>query len=432
MFSEVRQRTTIIWNVTTPQPQLTEDTGDMSSNQNITLKTRQGAKKLSHVTPSIPINTTTRNTTAAQLLLHPNHSKVDLADYDKSTGVPEAAASSLDIVHEILDSAQDDESPRFNRNFSFLEITPPTSTARNSITRTPLKVQRLARPDNNATTTIRPRSRPHKKGKPKVAQMPGKAEMDNVKIEQFATIANGTEDNPIQLNITVITKNAPIQSAIQTRVIGLPQGSYLTRGILENSSNTWRLEYHELGALKLYLPLHASGKIPLTIASTLNLVKNKTLTARENFDLRVRPETDGGQLEITSPYFQTKCVKDDEKDLRFTVKVRLEDNDGSEEVEYLELRGLPKGVRVEPGRILGNDLGYLIFARELPTFDIRSEKNFPSFELILDAKVREKVTGIKNSVTKQISIVPCSGASSLGKDSLPLCSTCLTKMTFYR
>ena len=239
--------------------------------------------------------------------------------------------------------------------------------------------------------------------------------MEHVKIEQRVVIANGTEDIPLPINITVITKNAPLHSAVITRIQGLPKGSFLTRGVLDNFTGMWVLRHSDLNEpLLLYLPVHTSGKFPVTISSTLGLVKNKSITAREGFEVRVKPETDSGHMEIKSPYFTSKCFHQDEKSLRFTVEVKLDDNDGSEEVEYMELKGLPKGVRVDPGRILGNEQGFIIFGRELPNFEITSEKNFPAFEMMLDAKIKEKSTGNKNSVTKQIAIVPCSGAYKSG------------------
>ncbi|XP_055335226.1 uncharacterized protein LOC129586190 [Paramacrobiotus metropolitanus] len=378
--SLLRQRTTLIWNVTTP----------------------------ASLNSQLPINFGI-NTSSSTSIFSPVGNITNFTD----NSFPEGAASELDLVQEGVDSAQDDESVpvRSNRNFSFLEITTSTPS---TTTRNPLKVQRLAK--TTEEKTVRPqRTRPSKRRKPKGPQVPGRAQMDHVKLEQYATIANGTEDVPIGVNITVITKNAPVHSAVQTRIFGLPHGSFMTRGTLENLTHAWLLNQRDLAqTLTLYLPRHLSGKFSLTVASSLNLPRNKTLVARENVDLRVRPETDSGQFEITSPYFSSKCFQLNDKRLRFTVRVKLEDNDGSEEVEYLELRGLPKHARVEPGRILNNDEAYLIFGRELPTFDIITDRNFPQFDMTLDAKIREKATGVKTSVVKQIPIVPCSGASQTG------------------
>ena len=142
-YLEVRHRTTIIWNVTTPKPH----SAPSSTSTTPTSKSLKKSHNMSNPasTTRLPLPRPTRKSTGAPLTAR--LMRVDSAKpRHASSEFPEGAASHLSPVQEEVDSAQDDESPRFNRNFSFLELTPSTPTTTSPTTKTPPKVQRLAKP----------------------------------------------------------------------------------------------------------------------------------------------------------------------------------------------------------------------------------------------------------------------------------------------
>ena len=63
--------------------------------------------------------------------------------------------------------------------------------------------------------------------------------------------------------------------------------------------------------------------------------------------------------------------------------------------------------------MLGSESSRIIFPKELPGLVLRTDTVFPKFRITLDAKIREKNTGIRSSVTRQIFIETCTnGAAS--------------------
>ena len=228
------------------------------------------------------------------------------------------AESSQMMVTRLPDQTQDDDS-LFRSTFTDIALPKMSKTTSDRS-----KMQKQNK-EHGGVTRSRDRSKPRTR-KPKVPPSPGKAKLDEVELEQHVIIANGTEDIPIVMNITVSTRNAPRHSAVQVRISGLPSGSYLDKGEKEASSHAWLLQHEDLGSLLLNLPQHVSGSLPLIISSTLELQRNKTLSTRQHFDVLVRPETDFGQIEIKGPYSDRGCVDKSEKEIRFLVKVVLEDN----------------------------------------------------------------------------------------------------------
>ena len=221
-------------------------------------------------------------------------------------------------------------------------------------------------------------------------------------------LGNGSEDTPIKINISVSTKNAPLHSATETRVHGLPAGSWLTKGRPDNGSTAWILRHNDLGLLFINLPAHISGIFPITVATSLCAQKNRTLLAKGMLDLLVHPITDGGEIEIIGPFSSRECVEKGDKQFRMIIAVNLTDNDGSEKVEFLEITGIPKSVVMQPGRFLGNEMAYILFPNELNrNITLRTETTFPKFRLTIDAKIREKETRVTNSVMKQVTVHLC-------------------------
>ncbi|GAU97725.1 hypothetical protein RvY_08972-1 [Ramazzottius varieornatus] len=412
----LRQRTTIIWNVTTPQPSfIHEDIWSQPrsflAHSNATLTKGQSGKNIS----ALALYRTIVNSSSVEKDQRINSSSMmnlssaywyKNASRANTTGNYLVAESSLITVTQLPDQTQDDESV-IRVNDSNIVTSKRRTTAG--------KIKTPKQNKEHGSTRSRDRSKPRTR-KPKLPQLvavTGKAKLDDIELEQHVSIDNGTEDIPIRINISVTTRNAPRNAAVQVRISGLPTGSYLDKGEKEASSHAWLLQYEDLGSLLLHLPQHQAGLLPIIITSTLELQRNKSLSARQSFEISVRPETDFGQIDIKGPYLDRGCVDKSEKEIRLSLKVVLEDNDGSEDVEFLEVTGIPKSVRMYPGRYIGSESSRIIFPKELPGLVLRTDTVFSKFRMTIDAKVREKDTGIRSSVSRQLFIETCTnGAAS--------------------
>jgi T1SS-143 domain-containing protein len=148
-----------------------------------------------------------------------------------------------------------------------------------------------------------------------------------------ATNVNGTEDNPVALNIqTSLQDNDGSEEITGITISGVPTGFTLNVGT-DNGNGTWTVPLSGLPILQLTPTNGYSGTVTLTVtvnneetqlSDTEFDFTNNTNTNSTNFDVTFTPVADAPSLVVNNP-----IVKEDGS-IDLLIEATLQDTDGSE------------------------------------------------------------------------------------------------------
>ena len=152
---------------------------------------------------------------------------------------------------------------------------------------------------------------------------------------------NGTEDNPVTLNISAQTfyggTNASTELTI--RIINFPIGSTFNKGTFNRQ--IWILNSTDFGEVELYLPQHSSGRFNIT-AEALYARSNYTRMGTVYFSVQAVADTP--TLNVIHDF----CIQS--RNFSFSINSTLVDSDGSEML-LITVSGLPSGTHLSAGRV---------------------------------------------------------------------------------
>ena len=152
---------------------------------------------------------------------------------------------------------------------------------------------------------------------------------------------NGTEDNPITLNISAQPFYSSINAStdLTIRIINFPLGSTFNRGTFDRQM--WILNSTDFGEVELYLPQHSSGRFNITVEA-LYAGSNYTRMGTVNFS--VQAVADAPSLNVIHDFCINSTI------FTFSVNSTLADSDGSEML-LVTVSGLPTGTHLSAGQV---------------------------------------------------------------------------------
>ncbi|MEO1619056.1 MAG: tandem-95 repeat protein, partial [Planctomycetota bacterium] len=159
---------------------------------------------------------------------------------------------------------------------------------------------------------------------------------------------SGLEDQAIPLVIDSSLSDTDGSESLELRISGIPANAGLSAGA-DQGDGSWVLQPDELAGLQLTPPEHFSGVIELSVVATSTESGGESIsTAPSRFDVEVEAVADGPLVSS-----EDKTTFEDNA-LPLAISVDLIDQDGSETLRELTIRGVPAGSSLNAGEDRGD------------------------------------------------------------------------------